>query len=174
LPSPHCSAQHPKISFGIEQDALPYILGGYFVSGWVGREKTRLRFAYANTQVPALARPSGIASDQIRAFGMAYEFFFCDDYSGLWFGPGIGFWTNDATTDRGFPIQNESMVFTFGGGYNWFLNSWFYISPWVATHFRVSGTDPQIIDRTEYRPTVFTPEISLKLGVHFPLKGNRD
>lgn len=158
----------PTMSFGIEQDVLPYFLNGYILTGWIGRDFSRYRFSYAEASTPGFYLSDNIASDNVKAFGLSYEYFFKENFLGLWFGPGIGFWTNSIESDLGLTAINQSAIFTLGGGYNIPIGKFFYISPWVAVHSRVSGTQTIPLGNTIYQPARFTPEVSFKIGLKWP------
>lgn len=158
-------AAKSSITFGLEQDVLPYILKGYILTGWTGRDRMRIRFSYAKSTLPGLVMADHLEEDRVNAFGISAEYFLKDYFEGLWFGPGIGHWTNKVKAKSGETLTHESMIFSFGGGYNLRLKPWLYCSPWLALHSRVSGTDAVPLGAGEYRPMVFTPEVSFKLGV---------
>jgi hypothetical protein len=85
--------------FGIEQDVLPYIFKGYLLSGWNGTNQTSIRFLYATLEISQFYLSEHITSYKVRAFGISYEYFFNNDYTRLWFGPGVGIWTNTFKTN---------------------------------------------------------------------------
>ena len=154
------------LMFGVEQDVLPYFLKGYIVTGWIGSGFFRKRFSYAQASSPGFFLQDGISSDRVKAFGLSFEYFFRENFEGFWFGPGIGYWTNDIQAENGLKQKNESFIFTLGGGYNYSLTKWLYVSPWLALHTRVSGTDEFNIGAvTTYKPILFTPELSVKIGI---------
>ncbi|MCG8575495.1 MAG: hypothetical protein MI810_11470 [Flavobacteriales bacterium] len=158
------------IHVGIEQDVLPYVLKGYIGTLWIGRYYSRYRVSYAEANSPAFFLADGIAADKVKAFGISFEYFFNENFEGLWLGPGLGHWTNYLENTDGITAKNESFIFSFGGGYNFRLTNWLYTSPWVALHSRVSGNDDFMIGSTNYQPAIFTPELSIKLGVKFPIR----
>lgn len=161
------------ITFGIEQDVLPYILKGGILTVWVGKDNFRIRSSYAKAINPKFMLGDKIESDQVNAFGMSFEYFFKDNLEGLWLGPGIGIWNNTVEFEpsAGMPdysLLRESFIFSFGGGYNFRLTNWLYVSPWVALHSRVSKTESNEGDFYVYNPSTFTPEVSFKIGIKFP------
>ncbi len=156
------------LTIGLEQDILPYVLKGYIITGWIGRDFFRYRMSYAQAETPGFTHNENIHKDRVNAFGLSFEFFFKEKYKGLWFGPGVGYWTNYIQADDGTKGKNESVIFSLGGGYNYYLTRWLYVSPWVAMHFRVSGYDKINIGTTMYTPAIFTPEVSLKMGIKIP------
>lgn len=161
------TTQTNKTTIGLEQDVLPYVLKGYILTAWAGWENYRYRFSYAKASTPSFTHGKGISSDVVNAVGLSFEFFRNKDFKGLWFGPGLGYWTNNITTAGSDKLSNESVVFSLGGGYNYFLNKYFYISPWVALHTRISGTKNIYVGDYTYTPALFTPEVSFKVGIRF-------
>ncbi|MBL4703357.1 MAG: hypothetical protein JKY54_02490 [Flavobacteriales bacterium] len=63
-----------KIVFGLEQDVLPYLLKGYIITGWTGREYFRYRFSYASATTPDFIHAENVNSDQVKAFGISFEY----------------------------------------------------------------------------------------------------
>lgn len=156
-----------RISWGGAQDVLPYILKGYFISGWLGANKLRVRASYANSTIPGFYLTEGIEMDQVNAGGISIEHFIKDNFKGLWFGPGIGYWVNSFETVNRVKGQNNSFVFSLGGGYNITLWKRLYASPWVALHTRFTGVSEKKYGDSKYVPARFTPEVSFKLGWKF-------
>jgi hypothetical protein len=156
-----------KISIGIEQDILPYVLNGFIGTAWAGKNKFRVRLSYAEADIPPFVLQSGFQKDRTHAVGISAEYFLKDDFKGLWFGPGIGYWNNEATTTNNFKGEVQSWVFSLGGGYNIFLWKGLYTTPWLALHTRIAGNNSRYIDNIKYTPMLFTPEVSVKLGWKF-------
>ncbi|MFM7023920.1 MAG: hypothetical protein ACKOXB_13195 [Flavobacteriales bacterium] len=156
-----------KITLGLEQDMLPYLLHGFIGTVWVGTNHWRLRASYAEANIPAFVIQEGLSEDRTHAFGLSAEYFLKDNFKGLWFGPGIGYWNNHVTTADNNQGNVKSWVFSLGGGYNIFLWKSLYTTPWLALHTRLLGTDARNIGTVEYKPMLFTPEASLKLGWRF-------
>lgn len=163
------TAEITPITFGVEQDVLPYALGGFIATGWIGKNQFRHRFSYAHATSPKLVYGADTKSDAVRAFGISFEYFFKEDFKGWWLGPGVGYWTNLIETNNLQQLRNESVIFTFGGGYNFFITDWLYTSPWIALHTRVSGNETISVGNESYTPAILTPELSVKLGIKLPL-----
>lgn len=169
LPSLMAQQNEPNksinIALGLEQDMLPYILKGYIGTAWIGRNMERVRFSYAVAAAPKFTLNKDIESDVVNAFGISYEYFFKENFNGFWFGPGIGVWTNDVIAKDQQRIIHQSFVFSLGSGYNYPIGKRFYLSPWLALHSRVAGNKPVPVGSTVYKPMIFTPELSVKLGI---------
>src|SRR5581483_10695828 len=87
-----------KTTLGVEQDALPYVLKGYIGTLWMGFDNYRYRISYAQAATPAFTHGKGISKDVVNALGLSFEFFKNKNFKGLWFGPGLGYWSNNITT----------------------------------------------------------------------------
>lgn len=157
-----------RLTIGIEQDILPYIFKGYFLSGWIGQEDFRYRLSYAESTIPKFILGEDIASDRVYAFGISYEYFVKENFQGLWFGPGFGYWRNLIKTKNNQTLTNKSIIFSLGGGYNLKITNWLYCSPWLALHTRISGNLEINTGLESYKPLLFTPEASFKIGIKFP------
>ena len=176
------SAQREVVYLGVEQDILPYFLKGFIVSGWVQKNANRFRLSYAEANVPGFYVDEAVKTDRVKVLSANYEYFRNYGPYRLWFGPGVGYWTNRVETKDLAQAKNTSVVLTLGAGFNYY-NYWvnrklrkigrLYISPWVATHFRVTGLDPVQIGDYSYQPALFTPEVSLKIGMQWALKKKR-
>ena len=158
-----------RVIVGIEQDVLPYFLQGWFASAWLGYQKVRIRCAYAQSNIPAFMRSQGFQKDRVSAFGIGFEFFPQGDFKGWWVGPGLGHWTHELQTETGETHWHESFIFSLGGGYVFNITKWLYVSSWTAAHCRISGNRPIDYGGYTYRPLVVTPEVSIKVGVRFPV-----
>lgn len=161
------SSDSKKIAIGIEQDVLPYVLHGFIGTGWVGKNKIRIRMSYAEANTPSFILQNGFTKDRTRAFGISAEYFLKDDFKGFWFGPGIGYWNNEVVTANNYSDEVKSWVFTIGSGYNIFLWKGLYTTPWLALHTRVIGNNSRFIEIFKYTPLLCTPEVSVKLGWKF-------
>ncbi|MBL4624039.1 MAG: hypothetical protein JKY42_02690 [Flavobacteriales bacterium] len=149
-----------NFNFGLEQDILPYVFKGYFLSGWVGANKLRVRASFATSEIPGFYLTEGIKSDEVMAGGISIECFFKEGFNGVWFGPGMGYWVNSYKTMDQASGQNNSFVFSLGGGYNFTIWKRLYASRWLAMHTRVSGARKVKYGEYQYIPARFTPEVS--------------
>ncbi len=172
-----CSPGFGCSYFAIEQDVLPYVFNGYMVSVLHGSGATRKRLSFTKFNIPRFYLDDALKTNKISVLSLNYEIFLerfkC--HRGLWIGPGIGYWSNRILTNDGIQSKNNSVVLTAGVGYNLLLHrfkprSFFYslyLSPWVAGHFRVTGTESIEIGNYTYQPRIFTPEVSVKIGFEF-------
>lgn len=151
--------------FGLEQDVLPYILGGYIATAWLGKDHLRGRFSFAKSNIPGFYRADEILKDRVTAFGINFEYFVKQDFRGLWFGLGYGMWTNDVEFISENTYVHLSNIVSVGGGYNYHITNRIYISPWLALHTRIDGTSEVFIDSDRYIASRLTPEVSMKIGV---------
>lgn len=160
------TAYHP-LDFGLEQDPTPYLTGGYIFTAWMGMQYTRAKFSYAKVNQPEFMLKKDILSEEIKATQLSIEFFFKEDFKGLWLGPGVGFWWNRVQTSAGLLHDYPSVLFSVVGGYQIYLFKGFYISPYFAGHLRLTGVRDVEVGSLEYRPHLLLPELSLKVGYKF-------
>jgi hypothetical protein len=154
-----------QFAVGLEQDALPYVLKGFIGTVWFGEKHLRTRVSYAHAYSPKLVLQKDITQEKTIAVGVSSEFFLKENFKGLWFGPGIGYWEQQVKSVNSTAAHRfQSAIFSLGGGYNIYLWRNLYFTPWVAAHFRVTGNGKQDIDGVAYTPMSITPEASVKLG----------
>jgi hypothetical protein len=160
------STYHP-LNFGLEQDPVPYLNKGYILTAWLGMQHTRARVSYAKVQQPPFMLRHDILSEEISATQLSIEFFFKEDFKGLWLGPSIGYWWNRVQTSSGFLHDYPSVLFSVVGGYQIYLFKGLYISPYFAGHLRLTGMRDVEVGSLDYRPHLLLPELSLKVGYKF-------
>lgn len=56
-----------QVKTGLELDILPYLTGGYFGAGWVGKGHVRARALIAQVNMPDFITPKGFTNHQIRS-----------------------------------------------------------------------------------------------------------
>ena len=161
-------AQEQKRTGGAELDLLPYISGGWYVSGWYGVDQFRYRGVYAETTVPDFFVAEGFTDHNIEAAAFIVDYFFKPNFEGWWVGVGYEYWENEIwnseKTEQAWYVNN---VATIGGGFVWKFWGNLYLNPWAAGHILMTGTEERQIGGKSYKPALFTPELSLKLGWHF-------
>jgi hypothetical protein len=157
------------ITVGFEIDALPFLMKGYYGSVWVGlnKQNLRLRPVYAKSNIPDFMLEEDIKRNTVNAFAFIADYFFKDNFEGIWIGTGFEYWDNEIENNMGVSATYESWVYTLGGGYVWKFWGYMYLNPWIAGHIRTGGDSEISIGDAIYKPLSFTPEISLKLGWHF-------
>lgn len=159
-------SQHTTVGF--ELDALPYITGGYYGSGWVGHNKMRYRVVVAKISVPDFAVPDGFTNNELQAYAAIVDYFLKPDFEKWWVGTGVEYWKGKIQSDAQLStVAYDQTVFTLGGGYVWKFYKNFYLNPWAAVHLRIAGNTEVLVDGEEFKPSFFTPEASIKVGWHF-------
>lgn len=157
--------------YGIEADALPYITGGFYGSGWIGINSVRIRGIVSLVNSPDFVIKEGFEKLGTTSYTVIVDYFpFSEpgNFTGLWIGAGYEFWKNEITnkTDKTLGKYNNS-VLTFGGGYVIPIYKNLYINPWIAGHLSVTGTEEKIIGNNLYKAPVILPELSVKIGLTF-------
>ncbi|MDR3625255.1 MAG: hypothetical protein P4L45_00395 [Ignavibacteriaceae bacterium] len=163
--------QNDNIKYGVELDALPYLSGGYYGSGWVGYNNFRFRLVAAKVKTPSFVVTDGFENLDTKAYAFIVDYFPCekrDNLTGLWLGAGIEYWDNSITNSFNHQSAGfNSYQFTLGGGY--VFNVWenLYLNPWIAGHLEIAGDRSVFAGTREYKPHIVLPEASIKLGWQF-------
>lgn len=155
-------------TFGTELDLLPYISGGYYVSAWYGIDQFRFRAILTNTTVPEFVLADGYTNNKLKVYAFIMDYFFKKNFEGFWIGTGIEYWDSQIK----FETENQTAeynntLFTFGGGYVWKFYDNFFLNPWAAFHYIIAGDKEVKVGSTTFKPNVFTPEASIKIGWYF-------
>lgn len=150
-------------SFGVEQDVLPYITGGYFIAAWGGQNQLRGRVLYVQAYKPDFLLPEGFSDLRIRSFAAVIDVFLKPDWQGWWMGVGAVHWANRITYQ---PASADFKQWLLNGslGYHWKFCQRFYVSPWAGMHVRLTGDQPVSVGGQSYHSPLFNPEASFKLG----------
>ena len=157
-------------AIGFEVDALPYITGGYYGSVWVGHNKMRYRAIVTSIITPEFFLEDGFTNNKITAYTFITDYFFKPDFQKWWLGAGLEYWKGQIQTDAKLSTAKyNNAVFTVGGGYVWKFYKNFYVNPWAAGHVRIAGDNKVMVDGKQFKPPLFIPEVSLKIGWHFSL-----
>ncbi len=158
---------------GLEQEFLPYLLGGYSLGGWLGLGRVRMRVALVRVNMPTFFLDAQLRRERIIANTVYGEFFLRPDFVGFYFGGGGGYWQQRIWSiansgGEGREFQYNSLIFSGGCGWHIFLWRGLYFSPHLALHTRLSGNGAiDLGGGEEYRPQMLLPEISLKIGWRF-------
>ena len=157
-----------RTSTGIEVDALPWLTGGYYLSGWYGEKQLKYRAVIANVNVPDSFVDEGFKDKEIQAYAIIVDYFPKADFAGMWYGAGFEIWqtsiTNEADNSR---AEYDNTVFTVGLGYVWRLSESVYIHPWAALHMIIDGEQDIRVGNKTYQQDTITPSGSIKLGWSF-------
>jgi hypothetical protein len=164
-------AATPSWKFGTEIDVLPYVMNGYYASGFVARDAWRFRGVAARSDAPSFLVTDGFEKKRTDAYALLVDRFVGqkrNSLQGLWIGGGAELWRSrirqDGTTD--FTRYNNTVV-TAGSGYVWKLSKHFYLNPWSAVHAVVGGDRRINVSGKTYEQPRFTPEFSIKFGIVF-------
>ena len=161
-------SQQRTQTVGFELDLLPYISGGWYASIWYGEQNFRLRAVYAETNIPKFVVPDGFKDHHLKAAAGIIDYFIKPNFEGWWVAIGYEYWQNQISNDSATDTREfYNHVATFGGGYVWKFWQNFYLNPWAAGHILLTGSEEFYVGNDLYKPSVFTPELSLKVGWHF-------
>jgi hypothetical protein len=157
-----------KQTLGTELDLLPYISGGYYLSAWYGIDQFRFRAILTKTTVPQFAVADGYTDNKLNVYAFITDYFFKKNFEGFWIGTGLEYWDSQITYEaENQTASYNNTVFTLGGGYVWKFYDNFYLNPWVAFHYIIAGYKEVQVGSSTFKPNVFTPEASIKIGWHF-------
>ena len=158
-------------TFGSELDVLPYITGGYYGSAFVGCSDWRLRAVAARSPLPSFLVTNGFEEKRTDAYALLVDRFVGakrERLEGLWIGGGGEYWRSRIRTEASSQFAYYSnVVLTAGGGYAWKVSRHVYVNPWAGGHFVMAGERKIQVSGETYEQPVFTPEVSVKVGVTF-------
>lgn len=161
-------AQEPrsgKLSFGIEQDFLPYATGGYYAGAWVGKGHLRVRALTARVHKPDLIVKEGFTNNDVTAYALVGDYFLKEDWKGWWISTGLVRWNSSIQSDARLSTVHYNNTLLNGSiGYNIPFAKHFYLSPWAGMHLRIGGDQHFSVDGKEFTAPLLNPEASLKVG----------
>ncbi|MFY7840692.1 MAG: hypothetical protein ACOVP7_10480 [Lacibacter sp.] len=157
-----------KIQFGAELDALPYITGGWFAAGWVGKEHVRARVLTAGVNMPEFITKEGFSNHRITSYAVVVDYFLKESWKGWWAGAGLVYWKSSIQTDAHLQTADFKNYLLNGSiGYNIPLYKKLYLSPWAGMSIRAGGDKNVAVDAKQFSLPLLNPEASLKLGISF-------
>jgi len=155
-------------AIGVEVDVLPYVMKGYYGSVWVGREHFRYRAIITHLTNPSFLVDKGFRGNKIQAYTVLGDYFFSRGFQKWWIGVGFEYWRGSIQrAELAGSAKYNNIIATVGGGYVWRFYRKFYLNPWFAFHARIGGDSRVDVNGAVFRPAMFTPEASLKLGWYF-------
>ena len=157
-----------KLNYGVELDALPYLSGGYYLSGWVGKNKFRFRGIVASVNIPSFAVEPGFQDNKLKAYALVVDYFPSQDFAGVWYGGGVEVWDSEIQSKNESAVAKyRNYVLTVGAGYTWYFHKNIYLNPWGAVHGIIGGDDTVNVGSSVFEPKKITGEVSLKVGFKF-------
>ena len=128
-------------SFGLQIDIVPYILKGYDIGFWFGKDKFRVMGYSQGLNTPEVLLRDGFENSKIdMSYGFTVDYFLEKRFKGLWFSSGLGYWTgsvgHESEVSTG-PIEN--VLFSFGLGYSIPLGKGSYLSLKFSANTVISG-----------------------------------
>ena len=155
-----------KLNAGVELDVLPYITGGYFVAGWIGKNHVRGRVLTAKVNKPDAVVEEGFTNNRVTAYALLGDYFLKQNWKGWWIGTGLVYWKSSIQTDaKAATAHFENWLLNGSLGFNFKLSRNFYVGPWAGMHIKIGGDKNVPVDDKTYTPPVFNPEASVKFGV---------
>lgn len=161
-------AQNQPVSFGLEQDLLPYATGGYYAGVWAGKSHVRGRALLAHVHKPDFITPDGFTNNIVTAFALVGDYFLKSNWSGWWLSGGLVFWDSSIQSNQQLStVTYQNTMLNGSLGYQWKFYKNFYLSPWAGLHLRVGGAKTVTVDGMSFDTPLLTPEASLKVGWYF-------
>lgn len=158
---------------GLEQDALPYVTGGYYFGAWAGKSHVRGRALVAHVNKPDFIVPSDFTNNVVTAYALVGDYFLKSSWTGWWLSAGIVYWDSSIQSKLKINTVSYQNVLVNGSlGYNWSFAKNFYLAPWVGLHVRVGGATSVSVDGASFTTPILSPEGSLKVGWYFQKKRN--
>ena len=150
-----CGAGHPRrrrcaprTTAGFELDVLPYVSGGYYVSGWIGHDRIRVRPVVTKTTLPSFVVQDGFKNADLDVYAVIVDYFPRGGFRGFWVGAGVEYWKNSIENEsNGGTAKWNNTVATIGAGYVWKVAGNFYLNPWAAGHLVVGGATRGEVER---------------------------
>ena len=169
-PSPTMSqdSTRKRINIGAEVDVLPYATGGWFIGGWLGEGKWRLRTLATVVNKPDFTTTAGFTNHRITSIVLLADRFLKPGWKGWWAGGGFVYWASSIQTDLKQETANFQNYLVNGSlGYNIKLGRHIYLSPWAGLSVRIGGDKDVPVDQRTYTLPLLNPEASVKFGVWF-------
>lgn len=161
-------ANPSPISFGLEQDILPYVLNGYFANVWAGKGHVRVRALLARVRKPDFMIPAEFSNNKVTALALVGDYFLRDDWSGFWLGAGLVNWRSSIQDNaRTTTSHYDNWLLNGSLGYNFKIYRNFYVGPWAGLHLRMAGATEVTVGSYSYKLPLLNPEASVKVGWHF-------
>lgn len=168
--SSQMSYYKPKrdINFGVETLGLPYYNGFSGGTIWVGKNHFRVKAGKVSLATPSVYLRDGFENDNFDLTFVNIEYFWKNNYSGLWFGTGYGSWKGTLGHEEEIELgeyENVRLGFTFGYQYN--ITNNFYINGWGGLYALITGdTEAPVGNRIVYFDKG-VPLISLDIGWYY-------
>lgn len=156
---------------GTEVDVLPYAMGGYYGSAFLGHDGWRFRGVAARSDTPSFLVTNGFEKKRTDAYALLADRFLGSrrtQLKGFWVGGGGEYWQSRIRQENASNFTHyDNFILTAGGGYVWKLSNHFYLNPWSAMHIAVAGDRNINVSGKTYQQPRLTPEASLKFGFIF-------
>ena len=157
-----------RTHIGAEVDILPFATGGWFIGGWLGEGKWRIRTLLTEVHKPDFTTTSGFTNHKITSIALLVDRFAKPEWKGWWAGGGIVYWASTIQTDLKQESSNFQNYLLNGSlGYNIKLGRHIYLSPWAGLSVRIGGDKDVPVDQKKYTLPLLNPEASIKFGAWF-------
>lgn len=151
---------------GLELDVLPFALGGYFGSSWVGKDRFRMRLLTARVPKPDFITNSAFTRHRVNAYALMADYFLQPGWHGWWVGAGPVYWQSTIESkNTGSSAAFSNWLLNGSVGYHFPIRKRIYFAPWAGLSIRIAGDTNTPVGTERYSLPVLNPELSVKFGV---------
>lgn len=156
-------------SAGASANGLYFVLDGYGVNAWFGKEKLRFVAEYYAVDTPSALLRDGFANGRAEsAYSLEGQYFFLDNLSGPYFSTGFEYTNNSVghenTVARG---AWDDLLFSGGFGYLLRINRYIYIDSKIALNASLIADRTIDVGGREFQPDKAVPSAFIGIGVNF-------
>ena len=159
----------PRFGGGASFNVLAPVLGGYGVSGWLGKNRFRGVIDYYSVDIPAAMSRDGFNDGRVEnAVRLSFDYFFLGNLKGPYFGTGFQYASyssgHENTTERG---EWESLDFNASFGYKLNLLPNIHLDARVALDAMIYGEEDIMVGNNRMVPDDAKIYGLIGFGVHF-------
>jgi hypothetical protein len=157
-------------ALGLEANVIPYFSGGYSGTAWWGTNHLRISGTVAKTNTFDIFVPSGFKNNIVQSYALSGEYFFGQNFKNLWAGGGLDYWQGSIdNADDNAHAEYTNYLINVGAGYVIKIWKGVYVNASGSVHMVVAGGKVVEVGNATFNANTIIPEISLKIGYHFPL-----
>ncbi len=155
-----------RLSIGLQADAVPYLLNGYNVAVWTGRDRLRFLGFLESLSTPEVLLRDGFQNGEVDiSYGFLVDYFLEKNFQGLWVSSGFGYFGGTVGHESELTTgEVENIVFTVGLGYVLPLGNGFYFSSIFSANFIIGGDKVIRVGSKTFYLDDATPDLGVQLG----------
>jgi hypothetical protein len=114
--------------------------------------------------------PSGFTNNVIQSYALHGNYFFDQAFKNLWAGGGFEYWKGSIDNSDDFSTSKyTNYILTLGTGFILKIWNGIYVSPSGSIHLVVAGDRVVDVGNETFEGNTIIPDISVRIGYHFPL-----